>query len=84
MRPRLTTYTPDIDREALTLYGGLFLVVLFGYGVSTEFVFGGVFGDGMSLDLGIWFFGGLMFGLVPAILSLLFLKIHRYAYPSDA
>ena len=84
MRHRLATYTPDIDREELTLYGGLFLVVMFGYGVSTEFVFGGFFGDGLSLDLGIWFFGGLMFGLVPAILSVLFLKAHRYTYPRDA
>ncbi|NUC75058.1 hypothetical protein HTZ84_22595 [Haloterrigena sp. SYSU A558-1] len=84
MRHRLAALTPDVGRETLTLYGGLFLVVLFGYSLWTHVLFTGLLGDGLSVDIGLWFVGGLTFGFVPAVLSMLFLKAHRYAYPPDA
>ena len=35
MGHRIRAYTPEIDRESLTLYGGLFLVVVYGQGLWT-------------------------------------------------
>lgn len=83
MRHRLATYTPDIDREAWTLYGGLFLLVMFGNGTSVAMIFEAIWNSGVSFAPGTWFLSSLLFGFVPAVLAVLFLKAHRYAYPPD-
>lgn len=70
------------SRQALTLYGGLFLAVMAASGMAVS-VTDAFLGNGFDANLESWLFIGLLFGYVPAFAAVLFLKIHRYAYPPD-
>ncbi|ADB63913.1 hypothetical protein Htur_5025 (plasmid) [Haloterrigena turkmenica DSM 5511] len=83
MRHRLATLTPEIDRETLTLYGGLFLVVMAASGMAVSVSAFGV-NSTAGLSPGLWTYVALYYGHVPAFAAVLFLKGYRYAYPPDA
>lgn len=83
MRHRLARLTPEIDRETLTLYGGLFLVTLLSVGLTLGMGLNPVTGGPYSPDLLLSAVAGVTFGLWPALAVVAFARVHRYAYPPD-
>ena len=83
MRHRFASVTPDIDLDALTLYGGLFLVVMAASGLSVSISLFELRDSLPGFSPGLWLVIALFYGHVPAFASVLFLKAYRYAYPPD-
>lgn len=81
MRHRLATLAPEIDRKALTLYGGLFLVVLAASGMSVSL---SMLNPSFAFEPSMWAIIAVFYGYVPAIAAVLFIRLYRYAYPPDA
>ncbi|WP_226043413.1 hypothetical protein [Natrinema sp. DC36] len=84
MRHRLRSVTPDIDRESLTLYGGLFLLTQLMVGLNFGMGLNPFTGGPYSHDLLLSAVAGVTFGFWPALAVVVFVRLHRYAYPPDA
>jgi len=80
MRHRLARLRPSVDREQLTLYGGLFLVVLAASGMSLSI---SVFEPSFAFKPGLWVFVAVFYGYVPALAAVAFVRLYRSAYPPD-
>lgn len=76
---RLQERLPDTPNwEAITLYGGLFVVIVVGYGLTAQ-IFLGEFSDPLLM-----LFGGVIFGTPGAIFAAAYVRIHRHLYSTSA
>jgi len=83
MRHRLATLTPEVDRETLTLYGGLFALTIMSVGLSIGQGFNPLRMQFLPEDPALTVLSGVVFGFWPALLVMLFVRLHRYAYPPE-